>query len=121
MFYLLYLAWLFVSVSATCSDGVDGYFTTNSNNECAYWCSDSSTYITDYSQLTFTQIIYDCDTVQSGLKFGYCSNGLADLIYPDVNDNNGCCPYCKCTTQDTTDTKREFKRPVRKECYSCTC
>eukprot|EP01084_Bolivina_argentea_P159353 277536_1 len=119
MFYLLYLAWLFVSVSATCSDGS---FQTNNNNECAYYCYDTQTYTTDYSQLTFAQISDDCyDTVRYGLKFGYCSNGLADLVYPDANDNNGCCPYCKCTTQDTTGTKREFERPVRKECYSCTC
>eukprot|EP01084_Bolivina_argentea_P141552 248724_1 len=122
MFCLLYLSWLFASASAACSNG---YFTDNNNGQCAYWCDDTNKYITDYSQLTLSRIADDCyDTVRNGLKFGNCANGKSDLVYPDVPDGNNygnCCPYCKCSTRDTTGTTKMFERPVQKECYSCTC
>eukprot|EP01083_Nonionella_stella_P011041 31389_1 len=112
MFCLLYLSWLFASASAACSNG---YFTDN-NGQCAYWCDDTNKYITDYSQLTLSQIADDCyDTVRNGLKFGYCANVKTDLVYPDINGNNGCCQYCKCSTRDTTGKTKMFERPVQKK------
>eukprot|EP01084_Bolivina_argentea_P066261 120783_1 len=122
MISLLVIAWLMPLISAqtTCYNG--GYFQHN-GEQCQLHCWEDDSVIdisSPQNELTFTSIVESCDEVQTGLRFGYCSNGKSDLVWPDFGPDGCSCPYCKCDTQ-TSPTMQPFEQPIQKSCYNCFC